>query len=114
MPEKPLEPRSLTAEHLGYALEQLERMQALRELQQDEGQPKQQLNLRLPVSSLHALEKIAEHYDDNRTSVATELLMAAITDACEYLGIDWKLFTREELEAQGWKFDEKTGRMTKG
>jgi hypothetical protein len=90
------------SDHLSGALERLDQMQALRE-SEDQDTKKQQINLRLTGANLRALEKIADHYDDNRTSVATLLLQAAITDACERLGIDWMLYTREELEAQGFK-----------
>jgi plasmid stabilization system protein ParE len=66
-------------------------MQILREFQEEDTE-KRQLNLRLSVTSLSALEKIADHYEDNRTAVATLLLQAAIADVCEHLGIDWKLY----------------------
>jgi len=112
MKQQKIPPPTLS-NYLDRAVDQLEHSRALREMQHEEGIPKQQLNLRVPSSSLQALEQIAEHYGENRTGVATNLLTAAIADVCDHLGIDWEMYVRKELEAQGWKFDD-AGNMTRG
>jgi hypothetical protein len=91
--------------NLKHALEHLSHLKALREFQEEETQ-KQQLNLRIPVDMLRAVERIAEEHGENRTTVATLLLSAAICDVCDHLGIDWQTYTLEKLKARGLRLQQ--------
>jgi hypothetical protein len=58
----------------------------------------QQVNIRMSDYGLRLLETLSERFEESRTTVAGNLLAAAIYDACAHLGIPTEL-TAEEKKA---------------
>jgi hypothetical protein len=55
---------------------------------QNRDEEKRQVNVRLPAVEFQLLERLSEHFGENRTSLAQRLLSAAILDACVLAGVD--------------------------
>jgi hypothetical protein len=56
----------------------------------------QQVNIRMSDYGLRLLEALSERFGESRTTVAGNLLAAAIYDACEHLGISTQLTPEEK------------------